>query len=111
MTNISHFLTDEQAPNASGSAVSTLPTVTIGGALPLTGVIGQTFQLTATASDRTLAPVVGAVFVWSSTNPGVASVDSTGLVRFLAQGSCEITASYSGTLAAVSATCIRLVFV
>ncbi len=57
-----------------------------------TGLSGR-FQVTATlASDGTLSSPPASV-VWNSTNPAVASIDATGLVTAVREGTCKITAS------------------
>ena len=58
-------------------------------------VVGATHQLTATTSPS------GGSVVWSSSDTSVATVDQTGLVTVVGNGSCTITAT-SGT---VSASC------
>lgn len=57
--------------------------------------VGTTEQLTATTSPA------GGSIVWSSSDTAVATVDNTGLVTFVGNGTCTITAT-SGT---VSASC------
>lgn len=57
--------------------------------------IGATTQLTAIARDEFLNPVPGS-FTWSSAVPGVATVDSTGLVTAIANGEAWIHAVEAG---------------
>lgn len=65
-------------------------------------LVGDTLQLTATltpddATDKTV--------IWTSSDPGAASVDANGLVTALEQGDATITAVPSGN-SALSATCV-----
>src|SRR5262245_35453131 len=64
----------------------------------------QTSQLTATAnlSDST-SQNVSSTATWSSSNPAVASVSSTGLVTAVSFGTATITASYQGAQGSLSA--------
>ncbi len=57
--------------------------------------IGETQLLVATSKDIALNSISGS-YVWSSSAPGVASVDSTGLVTAVAPGSTWIHAIESG---------------
>ncbi|HEX6052448.1 MAG TPA: Ig-like domain-containing protein [Gemmatimonadaceae bacterium] len=54
--------------------------------------VGQTVQLTATANP----PSSATTFAWGSSNNGVASVGSTGLVTAVSAGTATITASAGG---------------
>lgn len=71
---------------------------------PVTGGIGSTAQLHATAYDGLGNAVPTATIVWSSSNPLVASVDQSGLVSFIMPGSTTIIASCMGVQATTSAT-------
>src|SRR5919107_3843838 len=64
-------------------------------------VIGQSQQLSPTVSDEQGNPLNGAVVTWSTSNAGVASVSSAGLVRAEGFGSAEITAR-AGDVTAVA---------
>ena len=59
-------------------------------------VVGGTAQLTATALDAANAPLPGRSFLWQSSAPVIATVDTTGLVTGLAQGAVTITATAEG---------------
>ena len=54
---------------------------------------GNTLRLVAEAFDKDGSVVDGAVFTWSSGNSSVATVDASGLVRGVAEGTATITAS------------------
>ena len=58
--------------------------------------IGATRRLSAVAVASSGRPIPGAPIAWSSTDPGVASVDADGLVTALSPGRADIVASYSG---------------
>jgi len=55
--------------------------------------VGDTLQLQATAKDASGAVVPNATITWSSSNPSVATVSSTGLVTAVAAGTVSITAA------------------
>lgn len=58
--------------------------------------VGQTFQVTADVKDREFETLNGRRITWSSSTPGVASIDSGGMVAALSVGSVTITGR-SGT--------------
>lgn len=58
--------------------------------------LGETQLLTATSKDLALNPVSG-TYTWSSDAPGIAAVDSTGLVTAVAPGAAWIHAIESGS--------------
>ena len=55
--------------------------------------IGKTLRLGAEATDANGHAVEGAEFSWSSSDPAVATVDSTGLVTGVAEGEVTVTAA------------------
>ena len=55
--------------------------------------VGATLQLTAEAFDANGQAVAGAEFSWESSDASVATVDATGLVTGIAEGTATITAS------------------
>jgi RHS repeat-associated protein len=55
--------------------------------------VGQQQQLTALAVDATDGVIDGLRFTWSSSNPAVAEIDQTGIVKALALGEVELAAS------------------
>ena len=57
---------------------------------------GSTKQFAASAADSNGNTIPGTVFTWTSTSPGVATVDSTGLVTAVSDGSASIQAAASG---------------
>jgi uncharacterized protein YjdB len=63
---------------------------------------GATLQLTATAYDAGGAQLPGRNFQWASSDAAVATVDNTGLVTGVAQGTANISASADGITASVS---------
>lgn len=58
--------------------------------------VGSQHQLAATALDANGQPLSGRTFSWSSSNSGIASVSSSGLVTAHAAGSANIIASSEG---------------
>lgn len=63
---------------------------------------GGTIQLTATAFDANGTALTGREFAWSSSAAAVATVDATGLVKGVAQGTATITATSEGKSGSVS---------
>jgi uncharacterized protein YjdB len=57
---------------------------------------GRQRQFSAAASDSNNNAIAGAAFTWSSSATGVATVDPTGLVTAVADGTAQITASSGG---------------
>jgi uncharacterized protein YjdB len=68
---------------------------------PLT-FLGATLQLHASAIDARGAAIPEAVFTWSSGAPGVATVDTQGLVAAVANGPAQIAASSGGKSASLA---------
>ena len=87
---------------ASGNNSSTGPTTppvvsTIAVTLNATSlVVGQTAQAQAAGTDGTGAPVNLGTVTWSSSNPAVATVTSTGLVTAISAGTSAIVAAAAG---------------
>ena len=82
------------APVASVSVSPATPSITV----------GQTVQLTATAYDASNNVLTGRVVTWSSSNTGIATVSSSGLVTGVATGSATITATSEGKNGTASVT-------
>ena len=64
--------------------------------------IGQSVQLTATATPGSVSPT----YVWTSSNPSVATVTQSGLVSGVGVGSATITAGASGVSGAATVTVV-----
>ncbi|MBI4420748.1 MAG: Ig-like domain-containing protein, partial [Gemmatimonadetes bacterium] len=71
-------------------------TVTVTPASPTLTALGATQQLTATAKDASNNTISGVTITWSSSNTGVATVNSSGLVTAVAEGTTTITATAPG---------------
>ena len=54
-------------------------------------VLGDSLRLAAEAFDAGGHPVDGAAFAWSSSDPSIAAVDESGVVRGVGEGTAEIT--------------------
>ena len=65
---------------------------------------GVTVQLTAKVVDAEGYPVAGDTMTWSTSDLGVATVSSTGLVTSVATGTADITASSGSASATASVT-------
>ncbi|MHB1192816.1 MAG: beta strand repeat-containing protein, partial [Longimicrobiales bacterium] len=69
---------------------------------------GETVSLTATAFDAGGSPVVGVTtFAWRTSDPLVATVDASGVVMAVADGSAVISAQASGVTGTASVTVSR----
>ena len=81
----------------AGSAVVTVTqsvaTVEVSPSVAELTALGATVQLTAEAFDANGHAVAGADFSWESSDIAVATVDATGLVTAVAEGTATITAS------------------
>jgi len=60
---------------------------------------GQTAQISAVAYDRDGDEIVGEPIAWQSSDPGVATVNTTGLTTGISEGSATITATASNAQA------------
>jgi uncharacterized protein YjdB len=69
--------------------------------------LGATVHLTAEARAPGDVPVDGAVFAWASADPAVATVDSTGLVTAVSNGTTTITVSAPGGVSAGIAVTVQ----
>ena len=78
--------------NAPLVVAQQVATVTVTPANPLIAP-GTTQQFTAAAVDANANPVAGIKFLWLSSNPAVATVDTTGLATGWTQGDVTITAA------------------
>ncbi|HKN57268.1 MAG TPA: Ig-like domain-containing protein, partial [Gemmatimonadaceae bacterium] len=65
---------------------------------------GQTTQATATTRDASNNVLTGRAITWSSSNTGVATVSSSGLVTAIAVGSVQIVAACEGKSGAATLT-------
>ena len=83
-------------------APSTVSFITLTPAAPSIQV-HQTQQFVAAAIDVSGNPMSGLTFTWTSSNPAVASINSSGLASGLSAGTTTITAS-SGTITSNQAT-------
>ena len=57
------------------------------------GEIGETAQLTAEVRDQNGQTMTGVAVTWASSDPSIATVDATGLVRAVGEGGATITAT------------------
>ncbi len=64
-------------------------------------ILGDSLRLAAVALDGNGHPVADAAFTWSSSEPAIATADTTGVVRGVGEGTAEITAE-TGNVRAVS---------
>ena len=64
--------------------------------------LGQTQQLSPSVSDQNGDPLSEVTIAWTSSNEGIASVSSTGLVTAQGAGTAQVTASAGSATASVS---------
>ncbi len=94
--------TTTSGPVVSGKAPITVTQVVntiavTGSLLPDTlKTTGSTKQFAASAADSNGIAIPGTTFTWTSTSPGVATADNTGLVTAVGDGSTAIQASAEG---------------
>ncbi|HXQ29973.1 MAG TPA: Ig-like domain-containing protein [Gemmatimonadales bacterium] len=87
------------ASTCPGSSEPTLVATTIvlsPPSVPALAAIGATVRLAATVNDQNGNALAKSTVSWATSTPGVATVDGTGLVTAVANGSAQITAT-SGT--------------
>ena len=68
-------------------------TVTVSPALAELTVLGATFQLAAEVRDQNAGGMAGVTLTWRSSDPSVATTDTSGLVAGVGEGDATITAS------------------
>jgi hypothetical protein len=85
-----------------GCGDSTEPTPTVNSVVVTPGAVdsligvGDMVQFGAEAQDANANPVAGSSFTWTSSDEAVATVDSTGLVTTVANGTTTLTAEEAG---------------
>ncbi|HWP38050.1 MAG TPA: Ig-like domain-containing protein [Gemmatimonadales bacterium] len=85
-------------------------TVAITPASPSTmTALGETHYLLAEARDASGAPISGVTFTWTSSNPAVATVDTSGLVTAVGNGTTQIIATAQGGAADTVTVTVRQV--
>jgi hypothetical protein len=86
--------------NASGKSVSTslnvIPASVVFTPIVTTLLVGTSTHLTAVAQDASQLPIAGGSATWSASPSSVATVDSTGVVTALAQGTIAVSATIAG---------------
>jgi uncharacterized protein YjdB len=91
-TNIT--ATSEGKVGSSAVTVTLLPVATVAVTpSPLNTFVGSTAQMSATTKDAFGNVVTGRTVTWGSSNAGVATVSSSGLVTGVASGTATITAT------------------
>jgi hypothetical protein len=88
-----------------GSQPSSVPTtVSVTPATATLAALGATQQLQASVRDQNGNAMSGVAVTWSSTDPAVASVGTTGLVTALANGSTQVTATAGSATGSAAVT-------
>jgi uncharacterized protein YjdB len=85
---------------SGGGAIAT---VTVNPSNATFTAIGQTQQFTAAAQDSS-SNAVAAKFTWSSSNPAVVTVDSTGVAHAVGNGFGAVIAQSNGIAGSASVT-------
>ena len=67
-------------------------------------LVGRTIKLSAATLDSVGGGLPGRVIHWTTTSPGIATVDSVGLVTAIAPGSAKVRASSEGKSASAGVT-------
>ena len=89
--------TSETKSGTSTITVSLVPVSSVVVSPPSAGIrVSATTQLTATTRDSIGGVLTGRVVTWGSSDPTVATVNSTGLVTGVAAGTATITATSEG---------------
>ena len=86
----------EVAVRSASSVTVSAPTATHAPGDIVTVALGDTVRLVAEALDENGEPLAGVRFSWSSSRPDVATVETSGLVHGVAEGSATITATGAG---------------
>ena len=92
-------VTASAGPSASGTAAVTVSQVTRTVSVSQTAdtlVARDTLRLAAEAFDANGHAISGTSFAWSSSDPGVATVDTSGLVTAVSPGAAAVTAASGG---------------
>ena len=92
----------ESAISSVSVAPAPVASVDVSGARPLK--VGDTLDLRAAPRDQRGVELSGQPAVWASSDPDVASVDSSGVVVAVAAGSADISASVDGKAGKVRVT-------
>jgi DNA/RNA endonuclease G (NUC1) len=74
-------------------------------------IVGATLQLTAIAKDANEVTVPGATFLWSTSDPAVATVDQTGKVTGVAASATPVTITATATANGITRSATQLVTV
>ena len=92
------------APAAAVDQPAAVASVAVGGPSSHALDVGQTVQLDASLKDAKGATLGDRAVVWTSSDPGVVLVSSTGLVTAMAAGDARVTANSEGKSADVRVT-------
>ena len=80
----------------TGNGTVTVASVVVTSSTATLESLGETVQLTASAKDASGNTISGKTFTWSSSDPSIATVSSSGLVTAVANGGATITATTNG---------------
>jgi len=90
--------------NGDTTEPAVLTTVRVTPSTSSLDALGNTAQFTASALDQNGETMTGVTFSWSSSSPGVATVDQGGLATAVSNGSTNITATAEGVSGAATLT-------
>ena len=88
----------------TGNGTPTVASVAVTPENPTLVSLGETVQLTASARDASGNTISGKTFTWSSSDAGIATVNASGLVTAVANGTTSVMATTDGISGSTSAT-------
>ena len=103
VTAVGNGMATVTAMSGSASGIATVTVAQIAAAVTVTPTAdtlspGDTLRFSATAEDANGRAVVGAEFLWASSDVAVVTVDAAGLVMGVAAGEAEVTATSAGAM-------------
>jgi len=87
---------DGAADTAEVTVAQVLASIVVTPATPSLGALGATVQLQASARDSNAQAIGGKMFDWASSDHAVATVNTSGLVTAVANGTATVTATAEG---------------
>src|SRR6185437_1963724 len=93
--------TSEGQSGATTVTVQLVPVASVVVSVPSPIAANQTVVATATPLDSNNQPLTGRAVLWSSSDPTIASVDTSGNVTGLVPGNVTITATVDGTVGSI----------
>jgi len=95
---------DDTTGLQTGNGTPTVASVVVTPDAPTLVSLGETAQLVATARDGSGNTISGKTFSWSSSDQSIATVNASGLVTAVANGTTSVSATTDGISGSASAT-------